>query len=540
MKFSSEKFGGTFHHLPSLHLILLGLNLMVLLLPLGSIYFLKLYENELIRQTQSELIAQSAFIAAAYKQEVLDILGNANRLDTYGIPIPARNSNEYYLPVPLKLDLARDKVLSSRPDGKTPNILPDLVSQDAGDRITPVLVDGQRTTLAGMKIFDYQGIAVAGRLEVGQSFAHLPELKHVMETGEPISTLRKRVFPGRPPLASMSRGAGINVFVTFPVRTENRLIGIVQVNRTPKDILKALYANKENVLFGGGLVLLVTIGLTIFTSFTISRPIHALISQTQRLSDGDPKDLKPIEQPVSREIAALSESFSAMARTLRHRSDYIRNFAMHVSHEFKTPLTSIQGTIELLQEHLETMPKEKRKQFLGNIAEDTDRLNRLVSRLLELARADVMQPLSEPVDILPIFGWFASRYRDRQLTIQLENQTKQEALFARIAPEVLETALVNLLDNSLQHGADHVRIELARENQTVIITVTDNGEGISEADQNNIFTPFFTTYRERGGTGLGLSITRALLENHYGTIRAVTPADNLKGAQFIIMLPLAQ
>ncbi len=528
---------GKFRHLPSLHLVLLIVNLMVLLLPLGSIYFLKLYENELIRQTQSELIAQSAFIAAAYKQEVLDILGNANRFDTYGVAIPPRNSGEYYLPVPLELDLAREEILPPRPEGRASKVLADDIALDAGARTTPILVDGQRTTLAGMKVFDYQGIAVAGRLELGQSFAHLPEIRHVIETGEPISTLRKRVFPGSPPLASMSRGAGINVFVTFPVRTEDRLIGIVQVNRTPKDVLKALYASKENVLFGGILVLLVAVGLTAFTAYTISRPIHALIRQTRQLSDGEPDDLLPINQPVTREIASLSESFSGMARTLRHRSDYIRNFAMHVSHEFKTPLTSIQGAVELLQEHIETMTPEKRGQFLANIAEDTDRLNRLVSRLLELARADVIQPLAEPVDILPLFDRFASRYRDQQLKIEIKNGTGEDRLCARIAPEVLETALANLLDNSLQHGASQVRITMDQDDHAVTITVTDDGEGISDANRENIFTPFFTTCREQGGTGLGLSITRSLLEGHHGSIRA---ADSEKGARFVIMLPLAQ
>ena len=76
----------------------------------------------------------------------------------------------------------------------------------------------------------------------------------------------------------------------------------------------------------------------------------------------------------------MSQSFSEMARSLEHRSEYIRNFAAHVSHEFKTPLTAIQGAIELLEEHSHDMPAEQRARFLHNISLDAERLKRLVDR----------------------------------------------------------------------------------------------------------------------------------------------------------------
>src|SRR5262249_21041424 len=136
-----------------------------------------------------------------------------------------------------------------------------------------------------------------------------------------------------------------------------------------------------------------------FTSYTIARPIKALMRQTRGITSGDRAALEPIESPATEELALLSESFSEMARALEHRSDYIRNFAAQVSHEFKTPLAAIRGAVELLQEHIADMPAEKRDRFLANIAEDANRLKRLVERLLEMARADVLEPGAESADI---------------------------------------------------------------------------------------------------------------------------------------------
>jgi signal transduction histidine kinase len=93
----------------------------------------------------------------------------------------------------------------------------------------------------------------------------------------------------------------------------------------------------------------------------------------------------------TREIAELSHSLVTMAETLEARADYIRGFAAEVSHEFKTPLAAMRGTVELLQEHLATMTEAERRSFLANLAEDVTRLDRLVRRLLDLARADVMR-----------------------------------------------------------------------------------------------------------------------------------------------------
>ncbi len=151
-------------------------------------------------------------------------------------------------------------------------------------------------------------------------------------------------------------------------------------------LLRALHENR-GVLFAFACVLILTVlVLTLYTSATIVRPVHALIEQTERLGAGDPDALDPLEKPVTYEVELLSVALTDMARHLNERADYIRTFASHVSHEFKTPLTSIRGTIELLSDHLDEMSPEERARFLSMVDRDAQRLQTLVTRLLELAR----------------------------------------------------------------------------------------------------------------------------------------------------------
>jgi signal transduction histidine kinase len=274
------------------------------------------------------------------------------------------------------------------------------------------------------------------------------------------------------------------------------------------------------------------LGLAVFASYTIARPLHALIEQTKQFGRGDKRALDPLESPVTEEVARLSESFSDMARNVEHRSEYIRSFATHVSHEFKTPLTAIQGAIELLQEHAEEMSSEQRDRFLRNISQDTTRLKQLVDRLLEMARADVLQAAPGATDLVPLLRKLSERYKELGLVISFS--ANDDSMKAQIAAEVLETVFTNLLDNSRQNGAVYVEISLRGVDGFWVITVADNGHGVSPANADKIFTPFFTTHRETGGTGLGLGIVKSLLKAYGGDI-ALAAAE--QGATFVISLP---
>lgn len=508
--------------------ILLIVHLFVLVIPIGTIYFFRLYENELVQQTESELIAQGAYISALYKQKVKELTAHTPDYGTRVILKEKPQDEKYKVIFPI-LDLANSNVHPKRPDAVegTPA---DKYALEAGKFISPVLAEAINTTLAGFRITDYNGVIVAGRSEIGLSIAHSEEVANALK-GEYSALLRTRISDEPPPsIASVSRNTGVRVFIALPIIDNNRVIGTVLLSRSPRNILKGLYYNQDRVMIAGGMIIFITILLALLTSYTIRRPIYALIRQTQRIAQGD-KDVEPIDKPVTQELALLSDNISSMAHTIAERSDYIKNFAMHVSHEFKTPLTSIQGAIELIAEHGNSMPPEQFQKFLTNITKDTDRLKILMSRLLELARADVMHAESETINVNALLNEIQKKYAGK-----VQVAKSEQVYHADATAYILETVLGNLIENSLQHGAKTVSISTAAENDKVIIDVRDDGNGISDGNYAKLFTPFFTNKREQGGTGLGLVISRSLLRSVHSDIECI---KSITGAHFRVLLSVA-
>lgn len=517
-----------------LRTILLAVSLVVLVIPLGGIYVFRFYEGELVKQTEVELIAQAALIAAVYTREVETLLKLNGTMPEYGSKVAvAPAKEEYYRPVKPQLALSSYRIRSRPADAAATEKQADKIAQEAGARLTPVLLDAQRTNLAGIRLLDWQGIVTGGREDIGKSLAHMSEVQQALQ-GHYASAIRQRTIRrSQPPLASISRGTGIRVFVAYPILAGDRLYGAVLLSRTPSSILEHLHSQKEKIALAAAIVLLSVIVLAIFTSYTIARPLYGLIEQTKRFAGGDKKALEPLAKPVTEEVALLSQSFSEMARNLEHRSEYIRNFAAHVSHEFKTPLAAIQGAIELLEEHAGAMTEEKRARFLRNVGQDAERLKRLVDRLLEMARADVMEPAAGECEVAPVVEQLRERYKDQGLSLFLVDETFAQA---KVPREILETVLSNLCDNSHQNGANQVEVTIQQVEGALSIRIADNGAGISPANAGKIFTPFFTTHREEGGTGLGLGIVRALLKAYGGDIEL---AQIDKGAAFNVTFPAA-
>ncbi len=489
--------------------ILLIVNLIVILVPLSGIYFFKLYETELVHQTEGELIAQGAFISAMFRQHI-----TAEEKSDFGrqLAFPPPVLDERYKPVPAQLDLSTATLLPKRPDAVPTENVPDPKALAIARRIVPILEEARLTTHAAFSLMDNQGTVLIGP-ESGLSLAHLPEVQQAME-GIYASTIRERASSSGTALASISRDTIFRAFAAYPIYENDRLYGIVLLSRSPRNILKALYEEREGALQAAGMVAVAVLLISLLTSLAISRPVRALLGQVRSIAEG--KKVTPIASPVTREIAELSAQMTLMAEKLQARSDYIRQFALQLSHEFKTPLTSIQGAIELLREHNKEMSREQRERFLGNTLEDTKRLNNLVGRMLELARADALEPRGESSDIGELMSRLTTRYCERGLILQFMQEKNFPAL--PLPTDIAETVLVNLFDNSLQHGATEVIVTADINNTAPVLTVSDNGQGISSANAGQLFTPFFTTRRDQGGTGLGLSIIQALLKAHAAEI----------------------
>jgi signal transduction histidine kinase len=536
---------------PRLSTILLFINLGILLLPLGCISALRLYESELVRRTESELISQGTLIGAAYREELLRLFSSANdgtgktAPGLYGLPVAFQRSAhervpQKYHPISPKLDIAGEVIRTPAPAAVVPFKPPDRFAAEAGQRIASILRSSKDVTLVGARVLDSYGTVVSTTGgELGLSLANREEVRQAL-AGEYASLLRQRLSDeAQPVVTSLSRGNLLRVFVCMPIVHEGRVFGAVMLSRTPLDIRKALYLVRGQIAVAAAVLIGVVLIITILTSITVNRPLKALVRQAERIVLGEKVEPLVPDKSGIHEIAQLSRAVSVMAKTLEERADYIRTFAANVSHEFKTPLTSIRGTVELLEDHLQTMSDDERNRFLRIIASDTERLERLVRRLLELARADTFIAGNERTDAIAILESLVSRYKEQRLLISME--CGDGAASVRMGREVFESLVSNMIENARQHGGEEVRIKIsghvleAPDDRTFEMNIRDDGPGISPGNRDKVFRPFFTTARESGGSGLGLSIVQALLHAHGGSI-TLEPSE--KGAWFRVRVPV--
>ena len=270
--------------------------------------------------------------------------------------------------------------------------------------------------------------------------------------------------------------------------------------------------------------LLVTLAIAYVLTRAVTHPIAALIARTRQISQGGRDAIQPPGSYGTAELATLSQSFLDLASRLMDRTEYMRSFAAHVSHELKSPLTAIKGSAELMRDEGETMTAEERQRFLNHIVADADRLTLLLARLRELARAEM--PLAGGTTTLSaVLPSLISRFPG--LTITASGGELPVAL----PDEALAIALGHLADNALQHGASELTLSARQQERQMVLTVADNGSGISAGNRDRIFQPFFSTRRDSGGTGMGLDIVRAVLGAHDALITLVPSA---KGACFEI------
>ena len=515
---------------PSLSMVVVSMLIFILCLPITGIWLFRFYDSQLVRETEQELIVQAAFIEAMMVEKIENSL---NKTERHGLKIIKNNfkkkqTQTKYLEA--QLDLTTDNVLPPRENPRPTNNSPDYHYLKIGELLDPILERAQKTTLAGFRVLDYNGIIIAGRSHVGQSLSHVYEVKQAL-SGNYTSVIRKRISSNpKPPIYTISRGTGIRVFVTMPVIYKEHVAGVVYLSRTPSHFLRELYDQKWKIALAVISMLLITALIAYVFVRTIKGPIQALNERTNRIANGDKTALEPLAHHGTRELASLSEGLLSMSKKLHDRSDYINTFASHVSHELKSPLTSIQGATELLRDASDQMSEQERNKFLTNIMGDTERLTKLLERLRDLAEADNSDHegvcnLAEQIDLL-----------QRKFSELVFKSTIDENHNVKLTSENMDIILSNLVANSKEHGAKQIDINTKVHTDNIVITIHDDGEGISELNRDKIFQLFFTTKRETGGTGMGLGIIQSLLNSHGGSIQYI-PSET--GTCFEVSVPQA-
>jgi signal transduction histidine kinase len=295
----------------------------------------------------------------------------------------------------------------------------------------------------------------------------------------------------------------------------------------------------------------ILIGINWILAGVILIPIRQLLQGTTELVSMDIRKRLDVDPHEPIETLELRQSFNKLLNRLEESLNIQCQFVADASHELRTPLTSIQGYTKLLLRRGSNIDANLLAEALQTISDESGRLIRLVSDLLQLARADAGQAIinqQEPIDIRTVLG----SVEDTVTVIapeQIEVQfiLSQTPIYVLADSDRLKQVFLNLINNAIKatQGGGKVTVTLRVSNNHAVVRVIDTGIGIAPADQQRIFDRFYRVERSRtrsrvygGGTGLGLAIALTIIKAHKGGIELESELN--KGSTFTIRLPMVE
>ena len=285
-------------------------------------------------------------------------------------------------------------------------------------------------------------------------------------------------------------------------------------------------------LVGLVLALLIALGLAQW----ISLPLKRIGQAADAVAAGR---YKPVTPTGPEEVRLLANSFNLMIQRVQDAIQSQRDLVANVSHELKTPLTSIQGFTQSILDGVSQTPDEIH-QAAETILNESNRMNRLVQDLVTLARLETeMADLHKsPVNISALVRSVTEKFRPQiaQAGVQL-NLDVPDLNWLLGDEDQLVQVITNLVDNAIKYTPAWgvIGVSARPRGNYIEIRVADTGQGIDPGDRERIFQRFYRANHSQPGTGLGLTITRQIVQSHGGTIRV---EDNSpRGSVFIVELP---
>ncbi len=273
-------------------------------------------------------------------------------------------------------------------------------------------------------------------------------------------------------------------------------------------------------------------------------PVKRMAEAAKKFSRGNFKE--PLELKASDEYRELGNTIQYMGDKLKNADDAQRKFVSNVSHDFRSPLTSIKGYIEAIKDG--TIPQELQEKYLDIVIFETERLTKLTSNLLELNSFDdngiILHKTEFDINqMIKLIGLsFEGTFKKKKLVLNLVFSEKEQ--FVKADMDKIQQVLYNLVDNAVKFSNQEsaIRITTEEKGNKVMIAVKDNGIGIPKESLNRIWERFYKTDSSRGkdkkGTGLGLSIVKEIIAAHEENISVVSTEG--VGTEFIFSLPRAE
>jgi len=296
-------------------------------------------------------------------------------------------------------------------------------------------------------------------------------------------------------------------------------------------------------LASGTAALAVAAAVAVGLSDNLTRPLRRAQDTTVRIADGDLGARLPEPPPGDDEVAVLTRSINVMANALETSRGLERQFLLSVSHDLRTPLTSIRGYAEAISDGTAPVPADAARV----IGTEAQRLARLVGDLLDLARldADAFRFEMQVVPVGEVAYETGEGFRPAAdaAGIELHVAEPSAGTLARVDPDRLAQAVANLVENGLKHATTGLWVEAQGDVAGgATVTVVDDGPGIDPADLSQVFLRLYVAdrgpVRGPGGSGLGLAIVADLVAAMGGTATAASPAlPDGTGARFTLSFP---
>ena len=326
------------------------------------------------------------------------------------------------------------------------------------------------------------------------------------------------------------------LYVAAPVLVSGDVVGVLTVYKPTRNIQTFLKSAKPQIFKVGAMAGVVAIFLSYFVSLWITRPIKRLTRYAEDVRQG-----RRIEFPKlgGGEIGEMGRAFAKMQETLEGKK-YVEQYVQKLTHEIKSPLSAIRGAAELLEED---MSPEQRDRFLSNICNESNRIQKIVDRMLELSALENQKILKR------MERFSISSLIDRVVESKQPILTKKSLQLTVHVPDdikvkgdsfLVHQAVSNLIQNAIDFSPLNAQIKLTgkAEGETFEFIVEDNGPGIPDFAKAKVFDKFFSLQRPDGqekSTGLGLNFVKEVATLHSGDIKLENRSK--KGARAILILP---
>jgi two-component system, OmpR family, sensor kinase len=324
---------------------------------------------------------------------------------------------------------------------------------------------------------------------------------------------------------------GNTVFLAIPARQigGQRLVLIA----TDHVETKALSRATPLLLFAGIAVLLLAAGVAAWLARRLTRPIREIERAAGQLASGDLAGRVDVPPGTDADLAALGRTLNTMAAELEESRGSQRSFLLSISHDLRTPLTSIRGYAEALSDGtLDDADPDARQRAATVISGEARRLERLVRDLLDLSRLDTREFSLSPrsCDAAEVARDAALAFAQEAQELGLDLRVLPGASVpARVDSDRLGQIVANLVENALKYASSIVEVATERQGEQLAVIVTDDGPGIAADDLTKVFTRLYTA-------GLGLAIVQELAAAMGGAAAAETRATG--GARIVVSLPV--